>query len=480
MSLKPKSQLARGSKRKPSIILVKEAPYLLVPSRKEKERYFARFLDIFNKLEIIIPFGEALQQMLLYTKFLKDLLTKKGKYINNGSIVVEGNYSAVIQRILLQKFKDPENVTIPCSIWPILVGKALINLGASINLMPLSMCRRIRNLRIAPTRMTLQLADHSITRPYGVVEDVLVKVCQFTFPVDFVIMDIEKDYDIPLILGRPFMLTAKCVVDMGNGNLEMTVDDQKVTFNLFEVIKHPSDNKACFKVETSGQKANMVVQGMTSHSPLEKELINAIGCLTKEEEKDLRACLEDLDRLKVISSGEHAFEELKKDPTAEKPKVDLKILPAHLKYLFLEEDEAKPVVTSNDLSSDEEFRLVKVLKKHKADIGWHISNLKGINPSNCMHKIMMEANYKPVRQPQRRLNPSMKEEVCKKVLKLLEAGLIYPITDSAWVSPVQVVPKKGGIIVVRYKKNDLIPTRTVTGWRICIDYRSYHFKLLIG
>ena len=217
--------------------------------------------------------------------------------------------------------------------------------------------------------MTLQLADHSITRPYGVVEDVLVKVYQFTFPVDFVIMDIEKDYDIPLILGRPFMLIAKCVVDMGNGNLEMTVDDQKVTINLFEVIKHPSDNKACFKVETSEQKANMVVQGMTSHSPLEKKLINAIGCLTKEEEKDLRACLEDLDRLKVISSWEHAFEELKKDPTAEKPKVDLKILLAHLKYLFLEEDEAKPVVISNDLSSDEEFRLVKVLKKHKADIG---------------------------------------------------------------------------------------------------------------
>ena len=107
--------------------------------------------------------------MPLYTKFLKDLLTKKGKYINNESIAVEGNCSVVIQRILPPKFKDPGSVTIPCSIGVVSVGKALIDLGASINLMPLSMCRRIRNLEIAPTRMIPQLADRSITRPYGVV-----------------------------------------------------------------------------------------------------------------------------------------------------------------------------------------------------------------------------------------------------------------------------------------------------------------------
>ncbi|KAG5038270.1 hypothetical protein JHK86_019110 [Glycine max] len=139
--------------------------------------------------------------MPLYTKFLKDLLIKKGKYINNESIVVEGNCSAIIQRILPPKFKDLGSVTIPCSIGAVLVGKTLIDLGASINLMPLSMCRRIGNLEIVPTRMTLQLADHSITRPYGVVEDVLVKVRQFTFLIDFFIMDIEEDADIPLILG---------------------------------------------------------------------------------------------------------------------------------------------------------------------------------------------------------------------------------------------------------------------------------------
>ena len=130
------------------------------------------------------------------------------------------------------------------------------------------------------------------------------------------------------------------------------------------------------------------------------------------------------------------------------------------------------MVISNALTSKEENRLVEILKKHKEVIGWHISDLKGISPVYCMHKIMMEEDYRPVRQPQRRLDPTMKEEVRKEVLKLLEAGLIYPISDSAWVSPVQVVPKKGGMTVIRNMKNNLIPTRTVTGWRMCINYRK--------
>ena len=114
--------------------------YPLVPSRKDKGRHLARFLDIFKKLEITMPFGEALQQMPLYSKFLKDMLTRKSKYIHSDTIVVEGNCSAVIQRILPPKHKDPRNATIPCSIGAVSVGKALIDFGANINLMLFSMC----------------------------------------------------------------------------------------------------------------------------------------------------------------------------------------------------------------------------------------------------------------------------------------------------------------------------------------------------
>jgi len=102
-----------------------------------------------------------------------------------------------------------------------------------------------------------------------------------------------------------------------------------------------------------------------------------------------------------------------------------------MKYVFLEENETKPVVISNGLTAEEENMLEEVLKRHREAIGWHISDLKGINPAYCIHKIMMEEDYRPVRQPQRRLNPSMKEEVRKEVLKLLEVGLIYPISNSA-------------------------------------------------
>ena len=112
-----------------------------------------------------------------------------------------------------------------------------------------------------------------------------------------------------------------------------------------------------------------------------------------------------------------------------------------------------------------------MLKKYKGVIGWAIEDSKGISPTVCMHTILMEDDHKPVVQPHRRLNPAMKEVVRKEVVKLLDAGLIYPISDSSWVSPIHVVPKKGGTTVIKNEKNELIPTRTITGWRVCIDYR---------
>ncbi|KAL6332560.1 hypothetical protein AAG906_008980 [Vitis piasezkii] len=118
------------------------------------------------------------------------------------------------------------------------------------------------------------------------------------------------------------------------------------------------------------------------------------------------------------------------------------------------------------------MKLLKVLKENKGAIGWSISDLKGINPLICTHHIYLEENAKPVRQPQRRLNPLMQDVVRNEVLKLLDAGIIYPISDSSWVSPTQVVPKKSGITVMKNDEGELIPTRLTTGWRVCIDFRK--------
>ncbi|GJY71293.1 reverse transcriptase domain-containing protein [Tanacetum coccineum] len=156
----------------------------------------------------------------------------------------------------------------------------------------------------------------------------------------------------------------------------------------------------------------------------------------------------------------------------EPPEVELKDLPPHLEYAFLEGDDKLPVIIAKDLSIEEKAALIKVLKSRKRAIAWKLSDIKGINPEFCTHKILMEDDYKPEVQHQRRVNPKIHDVIKKEVEKLLDAGLIYPISDSPWVSPVHCVPKKGGFTVVANDENELIPTRLVTGWRVCIDYRK--------
>ena len=147
-------------------------------------------------------------------------------------------------------------------------------------------------------------------------------------------------------------------------------------------------------------------------------------------------------------------------------------MPSHLKYAFLEPEKAKPVIISVALIENKEWKLLKILRKYKEAIAWSIEDLKGISPSICMHKILLEDNAKNSIEHQRRLNPVMKDVVKKEVLKWLNTGFIYAISDSPWVSPVHLVPKKGGFIMIRNEGNELIPTRTVTGWRVCIDYKK--------
>jgi len=129
------------------------------------------------------------------------------------------------------------------------------------------------------------------------------------------------------------------------------------------------------------------------------------------------------------------------------------------------------VIISTALSDEQEQKLLQVIREHKKAIGWTVANIPGISPAICMHKILLEEGTKPVRQPQRRLNPQILDVVEKEINKLLQAGIIYPISDSTWVSPIQVVPKKSGITMIKNERNELIPTRVQKTWRVCIDYR---------
>ncbi|GJS40646.1 hypothetical protein Tco_0565689 [Tanacetum coccineum] len=164
-----------------------------------------------------------------------------------------------------------------------------------------------------------------------------------------------------------------------------------------------------------------------------------------------------------------ASENQLKPSSVEPPELKLKELPEHLEYAFLQENNKLPVVISSALSTVEKARLLEVLKNHKGVIAWSIADIKEIDSSFCTHKILIEDEFKPSVQPQRWVNPNIKEVVKKEVINLLDAGLIYPISDSPYVSHVQVVPKKGGMTVVKNGKDELILQRTVTRWRMCID-----------
>lgn len=157
---------------------------------------------------------------------MKEILTKKRRITDKETTHIDTRCSAIIQRTLPQKEKDPGRVTLPVTIGNVNVGKALIDLGSSINLIPFSVIRRISDLDIKNTRMTLQLANKSFTRPSGISEDVMVKVDKFLFPIDFVVMNIEEDNDVPLILGRPFMKTARMMIDIDDNLMKVRVQDE--------------------------------------------------------------------------------------------------------------------------------------------------------------------------------------------------------------------------------------------------------------
>ncbi|KAL5575038.1 hypothetical protein UlMin_016737 [Ulmus minor] len=451
------------------------------PQRLRKQnldKQFSKFIDIFKSLHINLPFVDMLEQMPKYAKFLKEVLSNKRRLEGNEKVMLTEECSAILQRKLPQKLKDPGSFTIPCTIGDFEFDKVLCDLGASINLMPLSIFRKLGLGEVKPTTVTLQLADRSIKHPRGIIEDVLVKVDKFIFPADFIVLDMEEDREVPLILGRPFLATGRTLIDVHQGKLILRVQDEQVTFNVFEAMKFPSNVSSCFEISILDKVVAEKFHESFPSSSLENCIVNGqiVGHFDDEE---ILECVNNLDALPIFEGPKSSkFRELgvlnvnTTSSIKEPPKLELKELPSHLRYAFLEESSYYPVIINSSLNDLEEEKLLRVLREHRKAIGWTIDDIKGISPSICMHKILMEETYKPLVQPQRRLNPSMQEVVKKEVVKLMDAGIIYPISDSSWVSPVQVVPKKGGMTVVKNDKNELIPTRTVTGWRVCIDYRK--------
>ncbi|GKC29748.1 reverse transcriptase domain-containing protein [Tanacetum coccineum] len=206
-------------------------PFLSKLKKQKKDDEDERLLSIFKQIHINLPFLEAMIHMPKGAKVLKDLLSHKKKLKKAASsIKLSEERSAIIQRSLPQKERDPGSFTLPCLIGPLAVKNALADLGASINLIPHSLFRRLGISKLKPTKMSIQLADQSIKYPIGVCENLLVKISKFIFLVEFVVSEIDEDELVLIILGRPFLTMARAVIDVHEGKLSLRVGSETVAF----------------------------------------------------------------------------------------------------------------------------------------------------------------------------------------------------------------------------------------------------------
>nr|GFB72844.1 reverse transcriptase domain-containing protein [Tanacetum cinerariifolium] len=354
---------------------------------------------------------------------------------------------------------------------------ALADLEASINLMPLSFWKKISLRELTPTRMTLELADRFITHPKGVAEDVFVKMGKFHFPTDFVVVDFEADPRVPLILGRSFLRTGCALIDVYGDEITLKVNDEFITFNLNQTMRYSltyddtSVNRVdvidvtCedfvqdvldFQYNPKSSNPTLVFNDSTYENDPYKVPIVRSSSLTLtpfgesdfilEEIEDFRndnSIPDEIDDSVFDPEGDirliekllnadpcslHpmdlklAEESKEKSSIEEPPELELKDFPYHLEYAFLEDSNKLPVIIVKNLKVDEREALLNVLKSHKQAIAWKISDIKGINPRFCTHQILMEDDYKPAVQNQRRVNPKIYDVIKKEVIKLLDAG----------------------------------------------------------
>nr|GFB19419.1 reverse transcriptase domain-containing protein [Tanacetum cinerariifolium] len=284
--------------------------------------------------------------------------------------------------------------------------------------------------------------------------------------------------------------TGRALIDMHKGELTLRIGNEAITYNLDQTSRYSAnyDQMTANKIDVTDEAYEEYFQKVLGFSN-----VTTSGSPTPSDDPIVSTTSHTLtpfgDSDFLLFEEANAFLGLEDDPDSPEfdpsyydPEGDIQLLEAILNSdpapslqtinnLCLR-DNKLPVIIAKELGEEEKAALIKVLKSHKRAIAWKLSDIQGINPKFYTHKILMEEDYKPTVQHQRRVNPKIHDVIKKNVEKLLDAGLIYPISDSPWVSPVHCVPKKGGFTVVKNEENELLPTRLVTGWRVCIDYRK--------
>nr|GEZ30796.1 reverse transcriptase domain-containing protein [Tanacetum cinerariifolium] len=418
----------------------------------------------------------------------KKLLTNKDKLIELTKTPLNENCLAVVLKKLPKKLGDLGRFLIPCDFTGLDNCLALADLGASINLMPLSIWKKLMLPTLNDTKMVLELADRTISKPTGVAENVFIKVGKFYFPANFVILDFVADPRVPLILGRPFLSTAHALIDVYEGEITLRHDDQSFTLKCGDTPSISYNNlKTLNKVDlidTTCKEYSQAVLGFTDDVSNEVSSLSYEPIVSSSSQNLTPFNASDFLLLKEADAFIAIDDEpisLNIDATCYDLEGDILILEALLN------NDPEPLSNQKDFSRhfinilrllNQRPKLKKTnhpklnLRSCHLTLTWKLTDIKGINPEFCSHKILLEEDYYPKVQSQRRVNPKIHDVIRKEVEKLLDAGLIYPISDSPWVSPIHCVPKKGGTTVIKNDKNELVPTRLETGWRVCIDYRK--------
>ena len=479
----PRTDVIDGEPEQDKATHIPPAPYPHRLRTPKKVNNHSEIYELFKQVKLNIPLLDSIKQIPSYAKFLKYLCRVKRKLGVKKEAFMTEQSTSLIRNNLPPKYKDLGSPTISIVVGNSRLGHALVDLGASVNLLPYSVYVDLGLGELEPTNITVQLADRSVKIPRGIVKDVLVQVDKFYFPVDFVVLDtqpvVNQGTQFPVILGRPFLATANAIIHCRGGLMTLSFDNMTVNLNIFNVIKGMGDEEDVCEVNMVDSVVQKYLDNVSHDDPLMSCLVSPSWDeeVTTSESEFLQSIIEHNEVLEV-NGWAPKFEPLppiedRALPSKERPpKLELKPLPLHLKYAFLGVEETFPVIISSSLELDRENKILEILRTHRTALGWTIADIKGINPLICTHRIHLEEDVKPSKQPQRRLNPIMKEVVKKKVLKLLDVGVIYPIADSKWVSPTQVVPKKSRVTVVTNENNELILTRVTSGWRVCIDYRK--------
>nr|GEY52889.1 reverse transcriptase domain-containing protein [Tanacetum cinerariifolium] len=442
----------------PSVVIPKAKANLHYPSRLQKEKLqekddilVAKFMEIFRDLHFELNFADALVHMSKFAPMFKKLLNNKDKLIELTKMPLNENCSAVVLKKLPEKLGDPGRFLISCDFLEFDNCLALADLGVSINLMPLSIWKKLRLPTLNDTKMVLELADRTISKPTGVAENVFVKVSKFYFPADFIVLDFVADPRVPLILGRPFLSIAHALIDVYEGEIILRHNDQSLTlkcgdapsisYNNFQSLnKVDLIDATCEEYSQEVLGFADVVSDEVSTSYYEPIISNSSQNLTPFNESDF-LFLEEADAFIAIDDepispefdatyydpeGDILILEalLNNDPEPppsnqkdyfpsnhkdlkvvepknnqssddEPPEVEPKELPPHLEYAFLGENNNWPVIIAKDLSVNEKTALIDVLKSRKKAIAWKLTDIRGIDPEFCSPKILLEDDFSP-------------------------------------------------------------------------------------